>query len=242
LWRTLGALMLRPGRLTREYLVGRRRRYVLPLRLYLTASFLFFMVVKIISAGDVLQIEFAAGVDSQGRPIPVIQANQIAALRQKALRCSAAGHACTPLEQLEARLLRHLDLGPYGAQALQRRITDATPYAIFLMLPLFAALVQMAYRRSRIPYGAHFVFSLHLHTFWFAAMLVFALLPAVLQPVGLLATAMYGLWALRRVYGGRWGPTMLRAAVIGTTYLMALLAGSVVLVTGVLLAGPTIPP
>ena len=39
LWRTLGLLLRHPGRLTREYLDGRRRRYVLPLRLYLTASF-----------------------------------------------------------------------------------------------------------------------------------------------------------------------------------------------------------
>ena len=38
LWRTLKLLLTRPGALTREYLAGRRRHYVLPLRLYLTAS------------------------------------------------------------------------------------------------------------------------------------------------------------------------------------------------------------
>src|ERR1700761_5250521 len=47
LWQTLKLLLTRPGRLTREYLGGRRRRYVLPLRLYLTCSFLFFLVVKL---------------------------------------------------------------------------------------------------------------------------------------------------------------------------------------------------
>jgi hypothetical protein len=31
LWRTLGALVLHPGRLTIEYLRGRKRKYVLPL-------------------------------------------------------------------------------------------------------------------------------------------------------------------------------------------------------------------
>ena len=53
LWRTLGLLICRPGRLTREYLDGRRRRYVLPLRLYLTASFLFFLVLKLVAAGQI---------------------------------------------------------------------------------------------------------------------------------------------------------------------------------------------
>jgi hypothetical protein len=47
LWRTLRALLLQPGKLTQEYLAGRRRRYVLPLRLYLSASFCFFLLVKV---------------------------------------------------------------------------------------------------------------------------------------------------------------------------------------------------
>ena len=34
LWRTLALLALQPGRLTREFLAGRRQRYVIPLRLY----------------------------------------------------------------------------------------------------------------------------------------------------------------------------------------------------------------
>jgi hypothetical protein len=48
LWRTLGLLLFRPGRLTREYLEGRRRKYVFPLRLYLTISFIFFIVAKVL--------------------------------------------------------------------------------------------------------------------------------------------------------------------------------------------------
>ncbi|PZP36755.1 MAG: hypothetical protein DI603_02005 [Roseateles depolymerans] len=43
LWRTLWALVMLPGHLTLAYFHGRRRRYVLPLRVYLSASFLFFV-------------------------------------------------------------------------------------------------------------------------------------------------------------------------------------------------------
>ena len=38
LWRTLKLLVTKPGELTRQYLAGRRKHYVLPLRLYLTIS------------------------------------------------------------------------------------------------------------------------------------------------------------------------------------------------------------
>jgi hypothetical protein len=46
LWRTLGNLLFRPGRLTQQYFLGRRRFYIGPMRLYLMASFVFFLAAK----------------------------------------------------------------------------------------------------------------------------------------------------------------------------------------------------
>jgi len=50
LWRTLWRLLLLPGQLTLEYLKGRRRRYVLPLRLYLTISVLALLALRLVTA------------------------------------------------------------------------------------------------------------------------------------------------------------------------------------------------
>jgi len=44
LWQTLVPLMNRPGQLTRDYLKGRRARYMPPFRMYLVLSLLFFVV------------------------------------------------------------------------------------------------------------------------------------------------------------------------------------------------------
>ena len=44
LWRTLVPLVVRPGRLTHDYLQGRRARYMPPFRMYLVLSLLFFLV------------------------------------------------------------------------------------------------------------------------------------------------------------------------------------------------------
>ena len=44
LWRTLIPLLARPGRLTRDYLEGRRARYMPPFRTYLVLSVIFFVV------------------------------------------------------------------------------------------------------------------------------------------------------------------------------------------------------
>ena len=44
LWRTLVPLLVRPGLLTKDYLEGRRARYMPPFRMYLVLSLLFFVV------------------------------------------------------------------------------------------------------------------------------------------------------------------------------------------------------
>ena len=45
LWRTVPMLLFRPGRVTRNYLDGKRARYVPPFRMFLLASVLFFLTV-----------------------------------------------------------------------------------------------------------------------------------------------------------------------------------------------------
>ncbi len=44
LWKTLGPLLVRPGRLTADYLQGKRARFMPPFRTYLVLSLLFFVV------------------------------------------------------------------------------------------------------------------------------------------------------------------------------------------------------
>jgi hypothetical protein len=214
LWRTLGLLLFRPGRLTLEYLRGRRRRYVLPLRVYLTASFVFFLVVKV----------FSVGMDSPALTEPVVQVDT--AELQRLRSCVAGTRTCDAVEGWVARMVLRLHDGPGGAAQVNRTLQDqmlsAAPYAMFAMQPLFAGLVMLAWRRRRLTYGAHFVFSLHLHAFWFLALLAMAALPAGADGLGLPVIAGYTLWAMRTVYGGRWLTTMARGMFVGAVYLLLL--------------------
>lgn len=67
LWRTLKLLLVRPGALTVAYLDGRRAHYLRPLRIYLTATVLFFFLLSFQDPFEIrtetLQIE-AVVVDS----------------------------------------------------------------------------------------------------------------------------------------------------------------------------------
>ena len=54
MWRTLAALLFRPGFLTREYFAGRRRRYIRPARLFLVLSLALFAAIRLFASAPVI--------------------------------------------------------------------------------------------------------------------------------------------------------------------------------------------
>ncbi|MDX1531928.1 MAG: DUF3667 domain-containing protein [Rhodothermales bacterium] len=95
LWRTLGTLVARPGVLTREYLDGRRVRYVRPVRLYLTASITLFFLLSVLPEGGFL----GSGVQIQDASAP---ADSLAAARAAA--ADSLGPNAAALAAAEAEL------------------------------------------------------------------------------------------------------------------------------------------
>ena len=238
LWRTLWLLLRRPGRLTREYLDGRRRRYVLPLRLYLTASFLFFLVVKLTAgaAGEgptvmvdgkhvpLAQYEARAASGAASAPRPHFTIDQ-------PVSCGGPGQpACTGLKRFLANAGARMDAHPQEAlEHMRAHFIGYAPYAIFILLPAFSGLMMLVYRKRRLTYGEHFVFSLHLHAFWFLALLVIALVPDSVGSLLQLGVPVYGVWAMREAYGGRWWPTIVRALLVSLLYGVVLTLASIAL-------------
>ncbi len=225
LWRTLRLLITRPGRLTSEYFAGRRKRYVLPLRLYLTISFVFFLVLKGFGATSFVSLEIAPAADSRGQPIT---AKSDPARYQEVLRqrraCVDVPGSCTWYDTLRARISLKAMAQAEHPDALVERFFGMAPYAVFVLLPLFAAIVMLAYRRRRMNYGAHFVFSLHMHSFWYLLLLMLALLPNGVALIALLLVPLgYAAWAQHTVYGGRWSAALLRTTSIAICYIVALL-------------------
>lgn len=217
LWRTLTLLIFAPGVLTMEYLRGRRGRYVLPLRLFLTASFLFFLVFKIINPSDV-RIEVNSLRTSQ------------ASITADLARCQAQPTTCSSLDQKVLGWASRVSQNPNLVPQLGSKVLAVAPYAVFVLMPVFAGLMTWVYRARRRPYGEHFVFALHVHAFWFLAMLLGHALPDLVGLWLLLPIFVHGVWAMRRVYGGTWGGALARGALVSAAYfgLMALMATLVV--------------
>lgn len=239
MWRTLVLLFRRPGELTRQYLRGRRKHYVLPLRLYLTISVLVLLAVRVSNLLDAGQPQPAVQFD-QDEP-PKFELNVGSASVQFGFKPDGKGFECDNLPAWVCkRLEQRLGTGP-GALAndtrgLKARLVDAVGPAMFVLLPGFAAWLALAYRNRRLRYTEHLVFALHVHAFWFA-MLGITLLPiGGLQGLAWIVVPAYTWLAMRRVYGGRWWVQALRSAAVASLYGVTMLAALVVAALWALLA------
>jgi hypothetical protein len=224
LWRTLKLLLLKPGELTRRYLAGRRKHYVLPLRLYLTISVIVLLVLRLVASAT-MEVQPDMVVLDKDETITLDLGFGRAGLKDGAFYC----------ENLPAwlcrRLERRLDLDPKalareGRQIGERFIATMGP-AMFLLLPAFALWTLIVYWNRRLRYTEHLVFALHVHAFWFL-MLGLTLLPlAGFEQFAWLAVPVYTLLAMRCVFGGRWWPLLLRSALIALLYGIALMVAMV---------------
>ena len=220
LWRTLGLLLVRPGELTKRYLAGQRKHYVLPLRLYLTISVIVLLMLRAMTN---LNIE-GAGSDLNIKPpreLTIAAGFARAGIKGGEFYCEGLPAAVCK------RLKRRMDLDPKNlereAQAYGDRLLSNAGIALFALLPFFALWQKLAYFKRRMHYTEHLVFAMHLHAFWFIALAVVVLSPwPWLSSVAGVAVPLYALLAAKRVYGGRWWPLLLRAALVSLLYLFTL--------------------
>ena len=230
LWRTLKLLLFKPGELTKQYLAGRRKHYVLPLRLYLTVSVLAILLLRLV-AGTSVNLNLPPDLDLRKGQYSILEfgAGSGAGMKDGVYFCRGMpAWFCKRLE-------RRLDTDPKGlqreAEELGGRFISNLGGAMFLMVPLFALLQKAVYWNRRLRYTEHLVFGLHLHAFWFICLLLTLLPVPGMEAVALALVPLYALAALKRVYGGRWSWRWLRAAVVSLAYVVALsfaLVGAVI--------------
>ena len=99
-----------------------------------------------------------------------------------------------------------------------------TPKVMFLLLPIYAFILQLLYIRRHRFYVEHFVFSLHVHAFMFVLFTVMMLIRKVPVVPSLLWlwVPIYILVAMKRVYGQGWLKTLTKWFVLGCVYVTVL--------------------
>lgn len=213
--------LLHPGRLTIDYLQGRRVRYLSPVRLYLTVSVIYFLIAastpvnvitqtktRNVSAGEGININLTDPAVNNGVPLTAEDRAELVKQIQTApwfIRGMLTAIATDP-------------------QGFRGRLFTIMPRVFFAMLPVFAGILALFYRGRRFPTAL--VFAAHLHAFAFlgatlaelAKMTRSQVVQGTVSGIVILVFAWYALASLRAVFGGRWPITIAKALGIGFTY------------------------
>lgn len=252
--RTLWPLFARPGFLSREYFAGRRVRYVSPVRLFVFLSIVTFFVARLmvgfssdaVVLGDQARVEAAAGAasatddddtpnvrfngrnwDPNTNPVDV---GWLPAFADRWIN-EQIGHGVANVAGLKK--------SP-NQERFKEALLGAVPSTLFVLLPIFALMLKLAYLFKRRLYMEHLIVALHSHAFLcLALLLVFGLdalgeaMPA-LAPVTGPAERLVALWMplylllmQKRVYGQGWPMTLLKYGVLGVCYSLLLAFGMV---------------
>ncbi|MEL6258296.1 MAG: DUF3667 domain-containing protein, partial [Pseudomonadota bacterium] len=110
IWRTLPRLAFRPGTLTRDYIIGRRARYVSPLATFLFTVFLMFFAFSFIGGNDLVDtaardtVSLARTALAEAEDDRETVANDLAQAQINLAEASARGDS--ELAELEAQVER----------------------------------------------------------------------------------------------------------------------------------------
>jgi hypothetical protein len=222
LWRTLACLWFKPGKLTCEYIAGRRAAYLPPFRLYLIVSVLFFFLASIgHQRMVVLQMQGNAAVQVNPQEMHCENVNFLTQLGHPEWNARLV-HACQVARSDDAASLDHLIMG-------------IVPKAMFVLLPLVALLHMLMYWWPRHRYAEHLLFFLHIHAFFFSIAVLSLAADAAAQawpaarPVADIAHLLlfwslliYTVAAMRRVFRRSWPGTLFKAAALSMIYVIVL--------------------
>ena len=231
---TIALLMLKPWRLTNEFLAGKRVRYVNPLRLYLLASIIFFFAVNYGAKGINFDASKLGPKDRAELEADLKKEDLPPAAREKLkelLRESSPSPAPSPLTNAPSPAPATLSPSPgttvapppvepggneqkkeYGkinerpfvvfdeaksttpferwieARAKEKMGEKGTkmglfistllsnlPYMMLCCIPLFAFVLKVLYIRRRTFYIDHLIYALHVHTFFYTAIMLIVL-------------------------------------------------------------------
>ncbi|MEQ8858124.1 MAG: DUF3667 domain-containing protein [Pseudomonadales bacterium] len=313
IWHTLLPLYFRPGRITLDYLAGRRIRFVTPFRLVFVLLVVAFLVIQLTMDPEASFDDSAEpGMHSAATVEEVEAARARAVARLEEALSEAGGSDQTELAQrldaartaVDEEAQRRIDWVEAAAAARREGrepppepaprpqlylSDDATPWdpqtnpytigwlpdaanqqlntwigkglenavelqkdptrfieaflgllpaALFVLMPIFAALLKLFYVFSGRLYMSHMVIALHSHAFLGLALIVSSGLETIqawapagfglqtgfgwLHTVSLAWMPLYLLIMQRRVYAQGWVRTLIKFAVLGSIYVVLL--------------------
>ncbi len=211
---TLKALLRHPGFLTREYLAGKRTKYITPVRMYLLISIIYFFVLSFNDSK-------VAIMEVKTEKTPVEQQTSIIAIDP------ANPDSLYATERFIYDKVKILQ-SPAGQRMFSRTFKKNISIGMFILIPLTALIFYLFFRRKTHYYIPNLIFTLHLQTlifFWFTIFSIIAFMVSfewIAAAELLLILYLIFIW-IKRFYSLTTWQTLWRLPLILLTYSMVFL-------------------
>jgi hypothetical protein len=233
-WRSMPALLWKPGTMVREYVGGRHAAYVPPFRMYVFVSFVFFYLLDITANREIeskkeeFKLELAR--DS------VQQATQ-----QLMTGDSLSVNTAETQKRKNNTSLQSLNIQIEGQDSLQTqkklqqilanpvsyvaKFNKNLSWSLFLLMPLLGFFFWLTLRKNRPFYVPHFLFAIQLHTVLFLLLIVFMSTNLLWSYLFWLLPA-HAIAGARKLFGLGWFSTFWRLTLATACYLICVLASA----------------
>ena len=160
LLRSLKSLIIKPGFFALEYIKGRRMRYVPPLRLYVFISFLFFLLFSIfINRNIVISEETKSSINSE---IENGLKEGTISVDKEILNIEGDNNTFETAEIIN--IIKAVINDP--SRYMNSFLTFVS-WTLFLLMPLYAFILWLFFRKSQPYYYCHLIFAVNQHAFIF---------------------------------------------------------------------------
>jgi len=225
--------LFKPGFLTREYLSGKRKKYISPVRLYLLLSLLFFFLVqstsrKLSGDNDWLNITNDTTdvvIKDDSLAIELLKSDSLFGLEIDSLASPRLLRKAKRNNRLSDSAVDALSNKSGFLQSFYRN----TSYVLFLLMPVFALLMKLLFIRRRVFYIEHLMFSINMHSFM---LLIFSLVIILNQIIGdknqfisilFIIVPVYFTIGMKRFYRQSFWRIILKEFIIGVMYTIILI-------------------
>ena len=220
LWSTIRAVLADPGRMAIDIMKGKRARYVPPFRLYVFVSFIFFLLIN-------YTVNNVNDKERSEAPVEIVQPPVNDSLIATELDTLAEKKSDIVFKDKKIAIdyvVDHFEM--YFSRFLQW-----FSYSLFLLMPFYALLLWIFFRKTYAYYLGHLILAINQHVFTFILLIIVVLIGQVLpfktrypEVYMLLILPVYYVLGIRKMYQRKWSTTIIRFGVVTSIYLLLTLA------------------
>jgi hypothetical protein len=255
---TFKDLILQPGLVIKNFNDNKRTRYVPPIRIYAFMSFAFFLLFSFTVGQEIESISANVKITPNKPPAASINAfgtnTKVDTLTSRELTehpyltneliDSTLRSKNIPTNWLNTRVIHtmvKLNKRELAVNDLYEKFMKYISYSVFILMPLFAFLLMLFYRKRNYFYSEFLVFSIYFHTLLFGAfgflILLISFVPIdhkllYIMLILFIGMSVYLGLALKRVFADSTLKTVLKTVLISVTYCLLLFVTIMLLTVG----------